>query len=203
MATFYPGKRLPYSKTQNYQGGQMMEPYDPLINTKGREYLNSVLYPRFAKRFKDGDTIYFIGKHGFWDYSLFFSNFELRTNFLITDNEPGMDPDIVDDIVETKLPDNSAEGVCFTGMWEIMGGAMPKILGNIYRILKPGGSVIISKDAGYQRHKADDDITFAQLLVTLNQYLIDEVHFVYGPPHTKMRSSGDIDSYLLIARKPE
>jgi len=202
MATFYKGKRLPYSKTQNYQGGQMMKPYDPLINTKGRQYLNDELYPRFAKRFKDGDKIYFIGKHGFWDYSLFFNNFHLRTDFIVTDIESGMDPDLVDDITKTNIPENSADGVCFTGMWEIMGGGTKSALENILKILKPGGSVIISKDAGYQRHRIEDDGTFNQMLIALKGFLIDEIHLIYGPPHTKRYTSGDVDSYLIIARKP-
>ena len=51
---------------------------DPQKNTKGREYMNTIVIPRFAEFFKNDDLIYSIGQHVFWDYSYLFNNFEKR-----------------------------------------------------------------------------------------------------------------------------
>ena len=209
MAQFYKTKRIPYSKYQKlHENGQLMKPYNPSDNTKGREFMNTVLFPRFASFFKDGDKVYHIGKHGFWDYSLFFNNFEKRCEFIITDNVEEMDPDLVDDITKSNIESNSADGVTLVGMWEILPQGQ-LALDEIFRILKPGGRLLFSADIqpnqeGYVG--ADKSLSFQGFLKRLNQFLIDEILFVYDPVNpgwTKMYSSGKLEALFIIARKPE
>lgn len=180
MFDFYKGKR-------HHTG--LMQAYNPSDNTKGREYLNTVMMPRFAKRLKDGDLVYNIGKHVDWDYSLVFNNFELRCDYRTTDNQPDNIPDIVDDITESKLESDSADAIIYVGMSNI-GIDNNKAFEEIYRILKPGGLFLVSLD---------------EKVFIPDKFIKDEVHYIYEPTRDgwdKMYSDGGLNSSFIICRKP-
>jgi len=191
MPEWYKGKRHP---------NPLMKPYKPLQNTKGREFMNTILFPRFAKRFKDGDVIINIGKHWFWDYSFFFNNFELRCDYQTTDNDATQLADIVDDITDTKIPENSADGVIYVGMSDI-GVDNSKAIPNCFKILKPGGRFLVSFHCGGTSPLYKNG-SFQGFLELLKDFVIDEIFVVYGDSHSEMYVGSDPLSYFAICRKP-
>ena len=168
---------------------------DPQKNTKGRHFMNTVVIPRFAEFFKDGDIIYNIGQHVFWDYSYVFNNFEKRCNYLTIDIDPTQgNPYIIDDITDSKLEDNSADGIIYVGMSDVVRDHT-KALANIYRILKPQGRLLFSFHG----------IGILQILDMIKNFKMDEIYFVYGQGGLdwgEMYTNGEIDSYFIICRKP-
>ena len=192
---------------QGHRDKRLFRAYDPHTNTKGREFMNTVIVPRFATFFKDGDLIYNIGQHQFWDYSILFNNMEKRCNYLTTDTEG--EPDIKDDITESKLESNSADGIVFVGMstgdgvnmattdGSRVAGGVPfmRALKQIYRILKPGGRVLISHHS----------TALEAFLDMISDFKLDELYPLYQPGGTGWSSyytDGVVDSYFAICRKP-
>lgn len=184
FANFYNGHR----------DKRLFHAYDPHTNTKGREYMNTVVIPHFATFFKDDDLVYNIGQHIFWDYSMIFNNMALRCNYLTTDTDPTQgEPDIIDDITQSKLESDTADGVMLVGMSDVVPD-FNKALSEIHRILKPGGRLLVSFHG----------VTLQGFIEKLKDYKIDELHFVYDPGQvgwTEMYSDGDINSYFAICRK--
>ena len=178
----------------------LMKPYDPLQNTKGREFMNTVLFPLFVKRFKDGDKIINIGKHWFWDYSFYFNNFQLRCDYQTTDIDPTQKSDIVDDIENTQLEENSADGVIYVGMSDI-GVDNDKAIPNCYKILKSGGRFLVSFHAGGEQSLTTNG-GFQAFLRLLKDFIIDDIYVVYGHPHSEIYVNGNPLSYFAIGRKP-
>jgi SAM-dependent methyltransferase len=192
---------------QYYDGHRdkrLFKAYDPQTNTKGREFMNETILPRFARFFKDGDLVYNIGQHIFWDYSIFFNNFERRCNYLSTDIDPTQgNPDIIDDIMETKLEPDSAEGVVYVGMSDVIPNQQ-KAIDNIYKILKPGGRLLLSFHGG--GHGPIQNTNLIGVLDHIKAFKVDEMHFVYGPGglnYGEMYTDGNVDSHFIIARKPK
>ena len=181
----------------------LMKPIEPTDNTKGRELLNREIMPEYASYFKTGDKVYFIGKHRMWDYSAYFNNPALQCEFYTVDKVAAEKPDIVDDITQSRLESNSAEGVVFIGMdWDIPD---PKqAFAEIRRILKPGGR-IVSAFAGKGDTRGGTIYTLEQVMEYHKDYLVDEISFLYGSEafFTKRYEQGDIFVMCVIARKPE
>lgn len=175
---------------------------DPQKNTKGRHFMNTVVFPRFARFFKDGDLVYNIGQHVFWDYSVLFNNFEKRVNYLTTDNDPTQgNPDVIDDITDSKIESNSADGIIYVGMSDVVHDH-PKAIENMYRILKPGGRLLFSFHGGGSGPLKDTNLM--GILDMLQKFIIDEMYFVYGPGGLdwgEMYTNGDVDSHFIICRK--
>jgi len=178
-------------------------PYiDPVKNTKGREYINRIVIPRFAERFKDQDLVINVGKHRLWDYSPFFNRPDKFVEYKSLDIAAGEEPDIVDNILASTLPDNHCEGVIYVGMdWDIDNNE--QALKEIRRILKPGGSVAISLAAPGDT-RGGKVWTFNEALeMVRKEFLIDEIHIAYGPiqPGAPLYSEGDPIAWFFVARK--
>ena len=186
----------PVNFHKGHRDNRLMAHLEPSGNTKGRHFMNSNVIPHFAEFFKDDDLIYNIGQHVFWDYSTIFNNFKLRANYLTTDIDMTQGtPDIQDDITQSKLESNSADGVMMVGMSDVVRD-FKKALSEIYRILKPGGRLLMSY------HGAG----IVTILDLVKDFKIDEMYFVYGPSGlgwTEMYSEEAIDSYFVICRKPK
>lgn len=186
FANFYVGHR----------DKRLFKAYDPHTNTKGREYMNTKIIPHFASFFKDGDKVINIGQHIFWDYSMVFNNMLLRCDYLTTDTDPTQgEPDIIDDITQSKLESDSADGMMLVGMSDVV-AQFDKALSEIYRILKPGGRLLVSFHG----------VTLPGFLEKLKQFKLDELHCVYDPGAvgwTDMYSDGLINSYFALVRKPK
>ena len=105
--------------------------------TPARTALNNQIIPDFAKQFKSGEIL-FVGKDRKWDYSHLFPSCSYKT----LDIDPKIKPDIVADIEDSKLPDDSFDGVIMTGVWEYLKNSW-LVIEEIYRILKPKGKVLI------------------------------------------------------------
>lgn len=189
---------------RGHRDNRLMAHLDPQRNTKGRHFMNEMVIPRFAKFFKDDDLIYNIGQHVFWDYSTVFNNFRLRANYLTTDTDPTQGtPDIIDDITKSKLESNSADGMMYVGMSDVVRDH-PKAIENIYRILKPGGRLLFSFHGGGDTNKVAKS-NLPSILELLKDFVIDEMYFVYGPGGLewgKMYSDGALESHFIICRKP-
>jgi SAM-dependent methyltransferase len=181
---------------KGHRDNRLMKHLKPEENTKGREFMNTVVIPRFAKFFKGDDLIYNIGQHVFWDYSLIFNNFERRCNYLTTDTDPLQGtPDIIDDITQSKLESNTADGIMMVGMSDVV-PEFKKALSEIFRILKPGGRLLMSYHG----------TGMGTIFDLVKDFKIDEMYFNYGPSGlgwTEMYSEGEVDSYFVICRKPK
>lgn len=184
------------AKRQDY-----MSPVDPATNTKGREVLNREIIPYFAGMFKSGDRIYNIGKHRMWDYSPYFNNPSLQCEYITTDIAPGEEPDVVDDINQSRLESNSAEGIIFVGMdWDIPNPR--QALSEIRRILKSGGRVVTAfagpgDTRGGTNYSIEDVVKLHEEFFT-----IDEMTMMYGEPAVGPRyDRGPLFATFVIARK--
>ena len=181
-----------------------MQPVDPEKDTKGREMINRKVMPSFASRFKDGDVVFGIGKHRVWDYTAFFNNPTKFVQYQTTDISAGEEPDIVDDILNSKLADASADGIVYVGMnWDVkdIAGALKQI----YRILKPGGLVFVDF-AGKGDTRGGETFTFEEAMTKMldANFLIDEIYFSYAPvqPGIPWYTDGPAIAYFIIGRKP-
>ena len=175
----------------------MIKPYDTKKNTKGREFISKQLIPRFAKRFKTGDRVLFVGKHWFWDYSPFFSNTIIQCDYKTLDIRKDKEPDILDDITNSKVESNSFDGVMYVGMDNI-GIDNAKAIEHIHRILKPGGRLFISLSAGGDRPLGSN---LLGNLEKVKAFVVDEICIVYGPEFTDVYTDGRPSAYFITCRK--
>jgi SAM-dependent methyltransferase len=181
----------------------MVMPYvEPAKNTKGREYINRVVLPRFAERFKDQDLVINVGKHRMWDYSPFFNRPDKFVDYKNLDIKEAEGPDIIDNILASKLPDNHCEGMIYVGMdWDIDNNE--QALKEIHRILKPGGLVAISLAAPGDTREGHTWTFHEALDMVKTEFLIDEIYIGYGPiqPGAPLYDEGDPIGWFFIARK--
>ena len=182
-----------------------MKPVDPASDTKGREMINRKVMPAFASRFKDGDVVYCIGKHRMWNYTAFFNNPTKFVQYQTTDIAPGEEPDVVDDILNSKLADNSADGIVYVGMgWDV--DKTEEALLQIRRILKPGGLVFIDFAAkGDTRGGRTFELQEAlDITVAKSGFYVDDIYLSYAPiqPGIPWYTDGPAIAYFVIARKP-
>lgn len=179
------------------------------MRSKGRAVLHGEIVPRFSKFFKNGDVIVEVGKHIFWDYKPFFFNPSLLCEFKTIDIQPGLRDQQtqeellyeVDNILESKMTDNSVDGFLFIGMHDGIDDAK-KAYAEMLRILKPGGRTLIAFPGsgavcGGSLVGQDEWQNF------LTGYIVDEVHYIYDPENDERYSDGKNTSILVLARKPK
>lgn len=162
------------SRHLDYKRQKMIAPYQLSINTRGREHFNRIIVPHFAEFFKDGDKILFVGKHPLWDYSPLFNSPAKQCEYVVSDIEPSMEPDVVDDIGASKFETNSFDGVILVGVYDsLTGGATKdKVTSEVHRITKPGGRILIA-DSGTPNGSYNPCEAWPE-------FIVDEVHYTWG-----------------------
>ena len=178
----------------------LMKHVDPASNTKGREVLNRETVPLFASFIPSGGKVYNIGKHRMWDYSAYFNNPAKQCEYFSTDIAAGEEPDIVDDITQSRLETNSADGILFIGMdWDIPDPR--QALAEVKRILKPGGRVVTAF-AGEGDTRGGNTYSLEQVMNFHKEFLVDEISIMYGSNAVGVRyDEGPVFAYMVIARK--
>ena len=166
---------------------KMITPYDPEINTRGREYLNRKLMPHFAEFFKDGDKVLNVGVHPMWDYSTFFNNPAIQCEYInidVQDTNPL--PDVKDNVAQSKYPDGYFKGIILVGVYDTLVEATAEgVTAGALRLLDKDGRVLVATSAGDQG--SYNPVT------SWPGFVVDEVHYIYGNTH--MVSKADDKGY--------
>jgi SAM-dependent methyltransferase len=182
---------------EEYKRQKMVCPYVIHTNTRGREYFNRILVPYFSEFFKDGDRILFVGKHPVWDYSPFFNSPAKQCEYIVTDIEPEMEPDIVDNIAHSKFEDNSFDGIILVGVYDSLKQAnSDEVTSEVRRLLKPGGRILVAwngtEGGKYDPHESWKD------------FIVDEVRYIWGSSLMEEGKDwfgeGDCQGIFIIAR---
>ena len=179
------------------------------MTSKGRAVLHHEMLPKFASFFKHGDQIVEVGKHVYWDYKSYFFNPIRMCEFVSVDIKADLvDQDTneplhywVDDITHSKFTDRSIDGVLFIGMHDNIGDPQAAY-DEIYRILKPGGRVLIAfpgSGAACGGRLVEGMFDWSQYL---DGFIIDTVEYVYDPEDHNRYGEGKNTSIQVIARKP-
>ena len=166
---FFPHRRLQT---------QMLRPYDVTNNSKGRELINRVLMLHFASFFCDGDRVLYVGKQVIWDYSVFFNGPHKQVEFVTSDIEPAMEPDVVDNICDSQFETDSFDGVILIGIFDSLKGeghSSKKVISETHRILKPGGRLFAAID-GKPNGSYDPASAWPD-------FYVDEVYYIWGKTH--------------------
>jgi len=191
MSKHYPYKRQP-----------TIRPYDLETNSKGREYINRKLMKHFASFFKDGDKILFVGKHPLWDYSVFFNGPHKQCEYVISDIEPEMEPDVVDDITQSKFGSNEFDGIIIIGLFDsYRPGSRPEVFkSQLGRLVKSGGRVLMALNHFPPNGKYD-------AVLSWQDFYVEEVHRIFGRTHLVKNKDngwigkGNCQSIMLIMRR--
>lgn len=156
---------------------KMLRPYDPEINTRGREYANRILVPHFARFFKDGDSILNVGVHPLWDYSVFFNGPHKQCEYINVDvQDTNPLPDVKDDYAKSQYPDARFDGIILIGVYDsLINCTAQQITDSTVRLLKPEGRVLVATTAGDQGSYNP--------IQAWPQFVVDEVHYVWGDTH--------------------
>ena len=153
--------------------------------------------PRFSEFFKDGDKILSVGRHWKWDYSTFFNNPSKVCDYIVTDIEAEMEPDLVDNIGKSQFETNSFDGIILVGVYDSLKQTIPdEVTEEVHRILKPGGRALIAwsgtPNGIYSPHQA------------WPKFIVDEVHYIWGPQFMQEDKSfygeGENQGIFLIVR---
>lgn len=113
-----------------------------------------------------------VGKSRFWDYG-----------FKTIDINPDLKPDVVGDICNFVLPDNTYDTILCNGMYECVENPL-KMMNEVYRMLKVGGKAIfgfVGKD--YKPYKKDwkfynKDIDFREFKVLEEKDFDNKYHYI-------------------------
>lgn len=131
---------------------------------EGRLFLNKELLPRYANKFKDGSDILFVGVHKYWDYACYFNNPGKLCNYQTLDYQLANErieqpaPDIHANIESCdQIQDKSFDGIIMIGVYESLHNK-PQTFANINRLLKDGGTALISiPGKGYTPYQEVDE----------------------------------------------
>lgn len=104
--------------------------------TPERKYFNEVVLPRFIRDFvQTGDLVVDVGKpNDGWGYREMFREARYKT----LDRNKFLQPDIWDDIEDTKLEESSIDCIVCFGVWEQCANPF-KLVKGLQKILKVGG----------------------------------------------------------------
>ena len=103
--------------------------------SQGREFLNEVAVPTLASKMTKDDIVYVIGRNPNYDYA---SLFPLA---LTTDIDKHVNPDLLDDICNSKIVTCSAKAIVFIGVFEFLNDPTLAFR-EMYRILKTDGYLL-------------------------------------------------------------
>jgi SAM-dependent methyltransferase len=187
--TYLPYKRQP-----------MILPYDITKNSKGREYLNRKLMPYFASFFKNGDRILFVGRHPKWDYSIFFNGPHKQCEYIVSDIDKETNPDVIDDITQSKFETNSFDGVIIIGIFDSFkpGSKPDNFKSELVRIIRPGGRVLMALN-----HFPPNGAINA--VDAWPEFMVDEVYRIFGKSNLVEKEgwygNGLCQAIFLIMRK--
>lgn len=176
---------------------KMLRPYDYTINTRGREQLNRVIMPRFAKFAKDGDKVLSVGRHWLWDYSTFFNRPDIQCEYIVTDIQEEMKPDVIDNMGKSQFETDSFDMVILVGVYDSLIGAIgDQITSEVHRVLKPGGRVLIAwsgtPNGIYSPHEAWPPFIVDEVYYTWGSHMMEEGKDYYG--------EGENQGIFIIAR---
>ena len=187
MSHFFPHQRL-----------EMIRPYPK--NSRGREFINRVLMPHFASFFRDSDRVLYVGKQPLWDYSVFFNGPHKQAEFITSDIEPTVEPDVVDNMADSQFATDSFDGVILIGLFDSMKGegtTAKKIVAEVHRVLRPGGRLFAAV-GGKAGGKYDPVRAWPA-------FYVDEVYYIWGGPElvesgADCRGEGANHAIFLIMR---
>jgi SAM-dependent methyltransferase len=140
-----------------------------------------------------------------WNYTAFFNNPTKFVQYQTTDISAAEEPDIVDDILHSKLADASADGIVYVGMgWDVQN--TEEALKQVFRILKPGGLVFIDFAAKGDTRGGRTFEFLEAMEITMDKtgFYIDDMYWCYEPiqPGIPWYTDGMPIAYFFIARKP-
>ena len=103
--------------------------------TPEREYFNTMILPKFIKKYVGKNTVIDIGKpNDGWGYRHMFNGADYRT----LDRQADLSPDIVDDMEDTKLEAEYADVIICNGVIEQCDNPF-RLVAGLHKVLKAGG----------------------------------------------------------------
>lgn len=103
--------------------------------TPERQYFNEVILPKFIKKYVGKNTIIDVGKpNDGWGYRQMFNGADYRT----LDRNADLNPDILDDMENTKLQEEVADIIICNGVMEQCDNPF-KLVAGLWKVLKIGG----------------------------------------------------------------
>ena len=174
----------------------MKAAYDPAINTTGREFLGRKLVPRFSEFFKDGDKILCTGKQPFWDYSTLFNNTMKFCEYITVDIREETEPDIVDNLGDSNLEEESFDGILCIGLFDsLIGATALEVKMGLTKLLKKGGRMLL----------ATNILNPTVFIEEWKDFMVDEIYYIYGEGN-KVGSegyyqTGKVQSSFAVLRK--
>lgn len=178
------------------------------MRSKGRAVLHSEVLPHFASHFNNGDKIVEVGKHNFWDYKPYFVNAGLICDYITIDTKAGIVDAVtqqpleymVENLLNSRIEPSSLDGLLFIGMHDNISDP-PKAYEEIYRLLKPGGRVLVAFP-GSGAKCGGELVEPDQWRQFLTKFIVDTVWYVYGPEDQERYGEDKNTSILVTARKP-
>jgi len=114
-----------------------------------RNIFDNQIIPVFRSYLKEGDNILDIGKSND-DLSTYYKNMFPNMIYKTSDIEGAKNPDITDDMENTKIPENSFDGIICFGVWEMCNYSPFDLYKGMMKILKTNGYFLFGiKLTGY------------------------------------------------------
>jgi SAM-dependent methyltransferase len=163
--------------------------------SKGRNYLNRTLLSYFSQFFPEGSIIREAGKHKQHHYRVYFPECDYRSIDLLID----ADIDIIDNLENLSIADNTIDGWLFVGMHDVLKHP-EKAMQEILRTLKPGGRVLAGLSGpGYQNMQ----FGIKDIPEFMSGFIIDEIRCFYAPENNTLYTDEPMTVAFVIGRKPK
>lgn len=101
-----------------------------------RKDINLNIVPAFAEKFKEGDSILFVGVSR--PFGPLYKQIFKDRFYVTVDINPNTNPDVVGDIEKCQMADKSFDGIVMIGVYEYLNDPQ-RAFAEIYRILKDDG----------------------------------------------------------------